>query len=68
MKKGKLSAAYLITKSGHALLIWPLLSSVFIPSLGSPCADPLPVKLMQLSLKDWMEGRHLGKWDKASIF
>lgn len=23
---------------------------------------------MQLSLKNWKEGRHLGKWDKASIF
>lgn len=69
MKKGKLSAAYPITKSGQALvLIWLSLSSDYTPSPNSPCANPLPVKVMQLSLKDWKDGRHLGKWDKASVF
>ena len=35
---------------------------------NSPCADPSPLKVMQLSLKNWKDGLHHGKWSKASIF
>lgn len=37
-------------------------------TLDSPCADPLPLKVMQLSLNYWKNGRQYTKWDKASIF
>ena len=36
--------------------------------LYSPCTNPLPLKSMRLSLKDWKDGHHHDKWGKASIF
>lgn len=38
------------------------------PTPNSPCADPVPLKVMLLSMKDWKNGRHHAKWDKAPIF
>lgn len=54
---------------GRALVLISLsTSSGHTSALNSPCANPLPLKVMQLSLKDWKDGRHKNKWDKAAIF
>ena len=68
MKEGK-SYARSVSKNGRALVLILLsTSSDHTLALNSPCADPLPLKVMQLSLKDWKNGRHRNKWHKASIF
>ena len=38
------------------------------PNLDSPCAKPLPPKVLRVSLKDWKNGEHFLKWGKASVF
>ena len=69
MKEGKLHAASSVSKRGRALVLISLSTSSGDTSVRNlPCANPLPLKVMQLSLKDWKDGRHKDKWDKASIF
>ena len=69
MKEGKLHAASSVSRHGRALVLISLsTSSGHTSALNSPCTNALPLKVMQLSLKDWKDGRHKNKWDKASIF
>lgn len=51
------------------LVLIPLSRSHYDTPTNSPCAKPLPLKIMQLSLKDWKNGTHYtkGKYSKASI-
>ncbi len=37
------------------------------PTANLPCANPLPLKVGRLSLKDWKDRRHSRQWDKVSI-
>lgn len=69
MKEGKLHSASSVSEHGRALVLNSLSTcSDHTLALNSPCADPLPLKVMQFSLKDWKDGRQRNKWDKASIF
>ena len=56
-------------REGRVLVLIPRSSGDDdIPTPNSPCADLLPLKIMQFNLKDWKNGRHDVKWEKASIF
>ena len=52
----------------HVFVLTYLSRSDDIATLDSPCAKPMPLKVMQMSLKDWKNGQDNLKWAKASIF